>query len=257
MTNLNLIWKYSKGIIFILILLLIISIVLLVNDLKHDYFILEYRSPEFIFKQTEDIISEEIIYVVNLGTIRNKHFFENDDEFIQKEKREIINSIYFTTEQQKRIPLEYTLDEIRMLCTMVYGECGAIANDVSVTFYDGYTIVETIKMPAKYMHSICTMVLLNRINDSRFPDNIYDNLVKPNQYNIVYTYESQSYSYLKGIGSNWSNVVDAVLDCLNGEFIIPENVIYQSNFNNLGKSYYATIYVDTGYFRSTSYYAYG
>ena len=144
-----------------------------------------------------------------------------------------------------------------MLCTMVYGECGAIANDVSVTFYDGYSIVETIDLPAKFMHSICTMVLLNRIKDSRFPDTIYGNLVKPNQYNIVYTYESQSYAYLTGIGSNWVNVVDAVLDCLNGDFTVPENVIYQSNFSNLGKSYYATIYVDTGYFRSTSYYAYG
>ena len=176
------------------------------------------------------------------------------NEFIQ---REYIDNIYFTREQQEKIPLEYTLDEIRMLCTMVYGECGAITGNVKVTFYDGINIKEQKDMDASFMHKLCTMVLLNRIKDDRFPDTIYKNLIKKNQYTIAYTYESQSYKYLTGIGSNWNNIANEVIECLSGNFSVPENVIFQSNFSDLGSSYYATIYVDTGYFRSMSYYAYG
>lgn len=252
--------RYSGPIFFILFIFLIIGIIFLTLDLKKTYCVLEYRDPSLIVKKESINIPEEIEISSSYNTQNTvyKSLFLPHDEYIEEEyTREIIQSIYFTDEQQKLIPEEYTLDEIRMLCTMVYGECGAISGDVSVSFYDGYNIVETVKMPAQYMHSLCAMVLLNRIKDDRFPNTIYANLVKPNQYNIVYTYESQSREYLTGIGSNWTNVVDDVILCLTGEFTIPENVIFQSNYSNLGKSYYATIYVDTGYFRSMSYYAYG
>ena len=164
---------------------------------------------------------------------------------------------YFTEEQQLRIPEGYTLEEIRMFCTMVYGECGAITGDVLITYYDeNNNPEESFYIDASYMHKLTASVLYNRMKHKSFPDTIYGNLVKKNQYTELYTYESQSYKYYSGIGSNWYNVVNEVLEVLNEEFDIPDDVIFQSNFSNLGSRYFASIYVNTGYFRSTSYYAY-
>lgn len=164
---------------------------------------------------------------------------------------------YFTDEQQLRIPEGYTLEDVRMLCTMVYGECGAITGNVYATYYDEYNnAINEETIDASYMHKLTAAVLLNRCKHKSFPDTIYANLVKKNQYTVLYTYESQSYKYYSGIGSNWYNVVNEVLEVLNGEFDVPEDVIFQSNFSNLGSRYYVSIYVNTGYFRSTSYYAY-
>lgn len=167
------------------------------------------------------------------------------------------NNQYFTDEQIARIPNEYTLEEVRMFCTMVYGECGAITGDVLITYYDEYNNAgESFYIDASYMHKLTASVLYNRMKHKSFPDTIYGNLVKKNQYTELYTYESQSYKYYSEVGSNWYNVVNDVLEVLNEEFDIPNDVIFQSNFSNLGSRYFASIYVDTGWFRSMSYYAY-
>ena len=254
-------FKQSKEIWIFFFIILIICIISLIIDLnKNDKnLVMTYSYPiGYIDHTDKNILDHNTSYNFNKNVNCNYIYATKRlPERLFNENRVYEDSIYFTRCQQERIPIEYTLDEVRMLCTMVYGECGAISNNVEVTFYDKYNVIETVNKPAQYMHSLCAMILLNRIKDNRFPDTIYENLIRPKQYTVLYTYESQSYKYLTGIGSNWSNVVDAVIDCLTGEFTIPKDVIFQSNYSNLGKYYYATIYVDTGYFRSMSYYAYG
>lgn len=254
-------------------IILVVSIIYAVNHPYRNYVVLEYHEPVVTSDLNESSIFEldhkEMLNKILLcNFVQTKYEREKliqdyresikSASLTQFDKREYIESDYFTKEQQQLIPLEYTLDEIRMLCTLVYGECGAITNEVLVTFYDEYnSIIKQEYLDASYMHKLCAKVLLNRVNDTRYPDTIYDNIVMPGQYTKLYTYESQSYSYLTGIGSNWVNVVDEVLDVLNGNFEIPSNIIFQSNYSSLGKYYYATIWVDTGYFRSMSYYAAG
>lgn len=272
---------YVKEVLIILAIFIILCTIALIRDLRTPSFthVLEYRDPLEIISEVK-VIEEENEVKLKSYNKKFKYLFSHyDDPLVLKtdidniEEQEIKsvsdvnesvvvrtvdNSIYFTEDQISRIPSWYTLDEVRMFCTMVYGECGAITNQVSVTFYDeNNTVIKTEMMDASFMHKLCASVLLNRIKDSRFPDTIYKNLVMPKQYTVLYTYESQSYSYYSGTGSNWYNIVNEVIECLNGEFTVPENVIFQSNFSNLGTSYYASIYVDTGWFRSTSYYAYG
>lgn len=181
----------------------------------------------------------------------------NENENISSSVDYYSNTIYFTDAQINRIPYGYTQADLRMFCTMVYGECGAITGDVLITYYDEYNnATDSFYIDASYMHKLTASVLLNRCKHTSFPDTIYDNLIKKNQYNVRYTYESQAYEYYNEIGSNWYNIVNEVLDVLNGNFDIPENVIFQSNFSNLGSRYFASIYVSIGNFRSTSYYAY-
>ena len=106
------------------------------------------------------------------------------------------------------------------------------------------------------MQKLTAQVLLNRtLYDERFPDTIYENVIRPGQYTVTYTYESKTLEAYNKYPTYWETVVENCLVCMNEEFDIPHNVIFQSNYNNLGKSYYAVIYVS--YLRSTSYYAYG
>jgi hypothetical protein len=44
---------------------------------------------------------------------------------------------------------------------------------------------------------------------------------------------------------------------MNGYVDIPANVIYESNYEDLGTGHFAAIYVDTGWFHSWSYFSYG
>jgi len=212
------------------------------NNIHKDYKLAKYLEQKKIEEENKRIEEEQKAQAEKL-TYNTYHYYDDTK--------------YFTEEQQLRIPEGYTLDEIRMFCTMVYGECGAITGNVLITYYDEYNNPgESFYIDASYMHKLTASVLYNRMKHKSFPETIYGNLVKKNQYTELYTYESQSYKYYSEVGSNWYNVVNDVLEVLNGEFDIPDEVIYQSNFSNLGSRYFASIYVNTGYFRSTSYYAY-
>lgn len=269
---------FRKFNIMLFIPIMMIACIFIFNEEKDNSFLLEYHEPmKWIDPK---IISHELhhtdyarTFTANLITVNNniKRNYKLERLRIEEEKKAneeatklnynnyhyYNDAKYFTDEQQLRIPEGYTLEEIRMFCTMVYGECGAITGDVLITYYDeNNNPEESFYIDASYMHKLTASVLYNRMKHKSFPDSIYGNLVKKNQYTELYTYESQSYEYYSGSGSNWYNVVNEVLEVLNEEFDIPDDVIFQSNFSNLGSRYFAKIYVDTGYFRSTSYYAY-
>lgn len=270
---------FKKFHIMLFIPIMMIAGVFIFNEEEDNSFLLEYHEPmKWIDPK---IIAHELhhtdyarTFTANLITVNNtiKRNYKLEQLRIEKEKKAVKEEAtklnynnyhyyndtkYFTDEQQLRIPEGYTLEEIRMFCTMVYGECGAITGDVLITYYDeNNNPGDSFYIDASYMHKLTASVLYNRMKHKSFPDSIYGNLVKKNQYTELYTYESQSYEYYSGSGSNWYNVVNEVLEVLNEEFDIPDDVIFQSNFSNLGSRYFAKIYVDTGYFRSTSYYAY-
>lgn len=270
---------FKKFHIMLFIPIMMIACVFIFNEEEDNSFLLEYHEPmkwidPKIIAHEHYHINHARNFTANLITVNNNIKRNHRLKQIKimeenKAKEEEATKLsyntyhyyndtkYFTEEQQLRIPEGYTLDEIRMFCTMVYGECGAITGDVLITYYDEYNNPgESFYIDASYMHKLTASVLYNRMKHKSFPDTIYGNLVKKNQYTELYTYESQSYEYYSGSGSNWYNVVNEVLEVLNEEFDIPDDVIFQSNFSNLGSRYFASIYVNTGYFRSTSYYAY-
>ena len=87
-------------------------------------------------------------------------------------------------------------------------------------------------------------VVLNRVNDERFPNTIYDVVSQKGQYSASYTYG------FDGIPQECYDAARAVLD---GEYAIPSNVVWQAQFVQ-GSGVWWTSYVDTGYWRSTTYF---
>ena len=219
---------------------------ILTNYVKnHKKDIVVIRVSEIPTDDEEPIKIDEVVDVPNTVVY----------SYNENQSNVVYNNTYFTDDQLARLPEKYTVDDLRMLCTMVYGECGEVTGEVDITFYDGYTETESTTIDASYMHKLCAIVLLNRLLDDRFPDNIYDNLVRPGQYAVKYTHESTTTTYSSGHPELWYNVVNECLECLNQEFDVPNTIIFQSNYSYLGTAYYATIYVP--YLRSTSYYAFG
>lgn len=270
--------KYKKLFVLFFIIdifCLIISIVSLLyarnvefklKVLEYKERILEYRNPDEVIKEIEKE-TEKIIYAEDVSSFVLR-YENNTEEIIQeldqlkleykslKDKFSHINVSYFTFDQLCKIPDKYTVDDLRYLSTTVFGECGLVTGDVAVTFYDGYAAKEVEYLDASLMQKLTAQVLLNRtLYDDRFPDTIYENVIKPGQYTRTYTYESTTLDYYSKYPDCWNIVVENCLLCMNEEFDLPHNVIFQSNYDNLGKSYYAKIYVS--YLRSTSYYAYG
>ena len=100
-------------------------------------------------------------------------------------------------------------------------------------------------------------VVLNRCKDERFNDNIYDNLIRPNQYNTIYVNPYYSDIRAKDHPELWEESLLAAKNAMMGKVDMPENVIFQSNYSNLGKGHWKIIEVDTGWFKSTTYFSYG
>ena len=193
--------KYKK--LFILffivdIFCLVISIVSILyarnlnfklNLLEYKERILEYRSP----KEIKDIEEEtrELIYVEDVSPFVLE-YKNNKEEIIQeltqlkleykslRDKFDHINVPYFTFDQLCKIPDKYTVDDLRYLCTTVFGECGLVTGDVEVTFYEGYNAQDVRYLDASLMQKLTAQVLLNRtLYDDRFPNTIYENVIKP------------------------------------------------------------------------------
>lgn len=89
-------------------------------------------------------------------------------------------------------------------------------------------------------------VVLNRVADSRFPNTIKDVVAQPGQYSVSYTTKTIDCQNCNDVAKH---VLEYGVDC-------PENIIYQANFKQ-GKGVYKTSYVNTGWFRSTTYFCYG
>lgn len=128
-----------------------------------------------------------------------------------------------------------------------------------------YTELEEIKILANVISfeaNCCTdrhqqlvaAVVLNRKNSNKFPNTIKEVITQENQYNP---------SYIKNL-PNYLTADDNMKKCFVnaiktycGKVECPDNVLFQSNYPELGYGYYEVIEVDTPYFKSTTYFAYG
>lgn len=98
-----------------------------------------------------------------------------------------------------------------------------------------------------YWHQVAVgAVILNRVADPRFPDNVYDVLAAPLQYSPSYTHD------FTGISDEH---YQAAIDAMDGNHDVPANVVYQAEFFQ-GSGIWETSPVWTPYYSSVTYFCY-
>ena len=130
-------------------------------------------------------------------------------------------------------------EESRLLSTTVFHEAG-----------------HTTEQLRQYV----AQVVLNRVEDSRFPDTVKGVITQPGQYstkyatveaaNAIQATDSKNGTYYYGICE------DSVKAAMMGQVEMPSNVLYQANFSQ-GKGVWKSVYFNSGWYASTSYFCYG
>ena len=134
---------------------------------------------------------------------------------------------------------QYSDADIRILTTTVFHEAG-----------------HTTEQLRQYV----AQVVLNRVEDSRFPDTVKGVITQPGQYstkyatveaaNAIQATDSKNGTYYYGICE------DSVKAAMMGQVEMPSNVLYQANFSQ-GKGVWKSVYFNSGWYASTSYFCYG
>ena len=134
---------------------------------------------------------------------------------------------------------QYSDEDIRILTTTVFHEAG-----------------HTTEQLRQYV----AQVVLNRVEDSRFPDTVKGVITQPGQYstkyatveaaNAIQATDSKNGTYYYGICE------DSVKAAMMGQVEMPSNVLYQANFSQ-GKGVWKSGYFNSGWYASTSYFCYG
>ena len=134
---------------------------------------------------------------------------------------------------------QYSDGDIRILTTTVFHEAG-----------------HTTEQLRQYV----AQVVLNRVEDSRFPDTVKGVITQPGQYstkyatveaaNAIQATDSKNGTYYYGICE------DSVKAAMMGQVEMPSNVLYQANFSQ-GKGVWKSVYFNSGWYASTSYFCYG
>ena len=134
---------------------------------------------------------------------------------------------------------QYSDEDIRILTTTVFHEAG-----------------HTTEQLRQYV----AQVVLNRVEDSRFPDTVKGVITQPGQYstkyatveaaNAIQATDSKNGTYYYGICE------DSVKAAMMGQVEMHSNVLYQANFSQ-GKGVWKSVYFNSGWYASTSYFCYG
>lgn len=126
----------------------------------------------------------------------------------------------------------YTQQDIDIIACVVYNEAGYGCTDRH--------------------QELVAAVVVNRVNDSRFPGTVYGVVTQPYQYSVSYaTYGS--YYMTRAMQSDiWSHCCEIAERALRGEVVCPVNVVFQANFAQ-GTGTYELGY--TSY--SVTYFCYG
>ena len=134
---------------------------------------------------------------------------------------------------------QYSDEDIRILTTTVFHEAGHITEQ---------------------LRQYVAQVVLNRVEDSRFPDTVKGVITQPGQYstkyatveaaNAIQATDSKNGTYYYGICE------DSVKAAMMGQVEMPSNVLYQANFSQ-GKGVWKSVYFNSGWYASTSYFCYG
>lgn len=134
---------------------------------------------------------------------------------------------------------KYTYEDIRILATTVYYEAGS-----------------TTEQLRQYV----AQVALNRVADSRFPNTVKGVITQPGQYNTKYAAMETAQTIKNKDAANgtynWETCKNSVKQAMMGKVDMPSNVLYQANFSQ-GKGLWKSVYFNSGYFASTSYFCYG
>ena len=134
---------------------------------------------------------------------------------------------------------KYTYEDIRILATTVYYEAGS-----------------TTEQLRQYV----AQVALNRVADSRFPNTVKGVITQPGQYNTKYAAMETAQAIKNKDAANgtydWETCKNSVKQAMMGKVDMPSNVLYQANFSQ-GKGLWKSVYFNSGYFASTSYFCYG
>ena len=134
---------------------------------------------------------------------------------------------------------QYSDEDIRILTTTVFHEAG-----------------HTTEQLRQYV----AQVVLNRVEDSRFLDTVKGVITQPGQYstkyatveaaNAIQATDSKNGTYYYGICE------DSVKAAMMGQVEMPSNVLYQANFSQC-KGVWKSVYFNSGWYASTSYFCYG
>lgn len=127
----------------------------------------------------------------------------------------------------------FELEDIKILANVVFYEAGGCTDR---------------------HQQLVAAVVLNRKKSDKFPNTISEVITQKNQYNSKYLNNLPNYfTANKEMQRCFENAYLAYI----GEVECPDNVLFQSNYPELGTGYYEIIEVDTKYFKSTTYFAYG
>lgn len=134
---------------------------------------------------------------------------------------------------------KYTYEDIRILATTVYYEAGS-----------------TTEQLRQYV----AQVALNRVADSRFPNTVKGVITQPGQYNTKYAAMETAQAIKNKDAANgtynWETCKNSVIQAMMGKTDMPGNVLYQANFTQ-GSGLWKSVYFNSGWYASTSYFCYG
>lgn len=119
-------------------------------------------------------------------------------------------------------------------------------------------LANTVYFEAKYCsdrhQQLVAQVVLNRLNDNRFPNTIYEIITAPKQYSKAYVQNLPCYITCS---SEMRRCFDNTWEAYIGNVECPDNVIFQSEFPNLGTGTYEIHQFKSPYYQSTTYFNYG
>ena len=134
---------------------------------------------------------------------------------------------------------QYSDEDIRILTTTVFHEAG-----------------HTTEQLRQYV----AQVVLNRVEDSRFPDTVKGVITQPGQYSTKYATVEAANAIQATDSKNGTYYYciceDSVKAAMMGQVEMPSNVLYQANFSQ-GKGVWKSVYFNSGWYASTSYFCYG
>ena len=217
------------------ILLILVSVIIIIELYFCDAFIIttkRFDNSEGYYKMIAEIGENPLLKDLDFVPDLEKIQFAKDEEELLEELT---------------IPEPYTKHDLELLTTMVYCENGGVEGKIEINGEEG---------DACTLHRWTAQVCLNHLkNENINVNSIYEALYYPR----YPSYYRESETAQRCREENYERWLDCEQDCLmamNGLVDLPENVIYASNFADLGSGYFAKIHVKTDYVDTWCYFAY-
>ena len=164
---------------------------------------------------------------------RVKNTYRYEPETVAEEKKDPdelhVAVMYFTNEEaEERITRLQNEKEIRTKARTSYAKKAKTNSSGEQVYYLACIIAqETAGVNEGIMLRVGNVVL-NRVADPRFPNSVYDVITAPGQYGHGNGEPIVFYSYISQDGIQRS--YDVARRLLNGERVLPENVVWQAGF---------------------------